>query len=43
MERQNITQLDKNYGIYRGPNDEIIAIDGIRINTDYNKIYVPKK
>lgn len=41
-----ITQLDKNYGAYTGGlnvNDEIIAIDGIRINTDYNKIYAHKK
>ena len=40
-----ITQLDKNYGAYRGglnTDDEIIAIDGFRINKDFGKIYAHK-
>lgn len=40
-----ISQLDKNYGAYQGglnTDDEIIAIDGYKIDKDFGKIYAHK-
>ena len=41
-----ISQLDKNYGAYKGglsAEDEIIAIDGFRAGKDFSKMYAHKK
>lgn len=41
-----ITQLDKNYGAYKdglNVHDEIIAIDGFRVQNDFNKLFAHKK
>lgn len=40
-----ISQLDKNYGAYKGglsAEDEIIAIDGFRVIKDFNSLYAHK-
>lgn len=41
-----ITQVDKNYGAYKGglsAEDEIIAIDGFRVTKDFGKLFAHKK